>query len=114
MVFLIWSRWGFLTIPIVIGTSIVVGGILQALLAAAGRADLTYLAISAGIFAGAAANWFIGKRMNAAEPRVLIDPATNQQVVLHRLHKLFWIRVEYWSIPVAILGFVPLLAIFGS
>lgn len=112
--FLIWSGWGFLTILIVMVTSIAIGGLLQAILVAVGRPDLTYLAISAGIFAAAAANWMVGKRMNGAPPRVLLDTATNERVVLQRRHKLFWIRMEYWSIPVALMAFVPLLALFGK
>lgn len=114
MIFLFWSGWGVLSIVIVAVTSIVVGAILQTALTAAGRPDLAFLAFSAGIFAAAAANWFIGRRMNSTPPRELLDPATNERVVLHRLHKLFWIRMEYWSVPVALLGFVPLLALFGK
>ena len=114
MIFIFWSGWGVLSIVIVAVTSIVVGAILQTVLTAAGRPDLAFLAFSTGIFAAAAANWFIGRKMNSTPPRELIDPATSERVVLHRLHKLFWIRMEYWSVPVALLGFVPLLALFGK
>jgi hypothetical protein len=41
----------------------------------------------------------------------LLDPATGQRVLLHRLHKLFWIRMECWSVPVALAALVPLLAL---
>ena len=109
----IWSGYGFLTIVIVALTTVAVGGIGQALLKAIGRPDLTYLAISLGILAAAAANWFIGKQMNSTPPRELVDVKTNQRVIFRRLHKLFWIRMEYWSVPVAVLGLVPLLALFG-
>jgi hypothetical protein len=113
MVFIFWRGWGILTILIVAVTAIVVGALLHALLTAAGRPDLAYLAVSLGLFAATAANWFIGRRMNSSEPRELIDTRTNQRVILHRLHTLFWIRMEYWSIPVAICAFIPLLALFG-
>ena len=112
--FLIWSGWGILVVPIVLVTSVVVGGLLQAALTAAGRPDLAFLAFFAGGMAAAAANWFIGKRLNSAPPRELLDPRTNERVLLYRRHKLFWIPMQYWSIPVAIAALVPLLALFGK
>ena len=66
---------------------------------------------SLGLLAAAATNWLIGRRLNGTPPRELVDPTTNQRVLLHRLHKLFWIRMEYWSLPVALAAFVPLLAL---
>jgi membrane protein DedA with SNARE-associated domain len=112
--FLIWSGWGILTIPIVLVAAVVVGGGLQAALTAAGRPDLAFLAFFAGGMAGAAANWVIGRRLNGTPPRELLDPRTHERVLLYRRHKLFWIPMQYWSIPVAIAALVPLLALFGT
>ena len=112
--FLIWTGWGILVIPIVLATSVVVGGALQAALTAAGRPDLAFLAFSVGGFAAAAAVWLIGKRMNSTPPRELLDPRTNERVLLFRRHKLFWIPMQYWAIPVGLAALVPLLALFGK
>jgi lipid-A-disaccharide synthase-like uncharacterized protein len=60
---------GHSVLPIVFVTSLVVGGGLQVLLEAIGRPDLTFLAFSLGLFAAAAANWVIGRRMNGRPPR---------------------------------------------
>jgi len=109
--FIIWSGWGALTILIVAVVSIVVGALLQLILNALGVPQLAFLAFSAGLFAAAAANWVVGKRLNGTPGRELIDPATGERVLLTRRHKLFWIRMEYWSVPVAVMAFVPLLAI---
>ena len=84
---------------------------LQLLFTALGVPQLAFLAFSGGLFAAAAANWLIGKRLNGTPGRELVDPATGERVLLARQHKLFWIRMEYWSIPVAVMAFVPLLAI---
>jgi hypothetical protein len=112
--FLIWSGWGILVIPIVLAASVVVGGALQAALTAAGRPDLAFLTFSAGGLAAAAAVWLIGKRMNGTPPRELLDPATGERVLLYRRHKLFWIPMQYWAIPVGLAALVPLLALFGE
>jgi hypothetical protein len=109
--FIIWSGWGALTILILGGVSIAVGGLLQLIFAALGVPQLAFLAFSAGLFAAAAANWLLGKRLNGKPGRELLDPKTGERVLLRKRHSLFWLRMEYWSIPVAITGFVPLLAI---
>lgn len=109
--FIVWSGWGALTILILGVVSIVVGAMLQLTFIALGVPQMAFLAFSAGLFAAAAANWFVGKRLNGKPGRELLDPATGERVLLTRRHSLFWIRMEYWSIPIAIAGFVPLLAI---
>ncbi|RYI16138.1 MAG: hypothetical protein EON48_10755 [Acetobacteraceae bacterium] len=107
--FVIWSGWGILALPIVVGTAVVVGAILQLILTALGRPDLAFIAFSVGLFAAAAANWIIGRRLNGSAERELIDPKTQQRFVFRRRHKLFWINMEYWSLPVALAALVPLL-----
>ena len=91
--------------------SIAVGALLQGLFVVTGVPQLAFLAFSAGLFAAAAANWFIGRRLNGKPGRLLVDPATGEQVVLRRTHRLFWIKMEYWSVPVAIAALGPLLAL---
>lgn len=103
--FIIWSGWGFLTIPIVGVVSIVVGVIANLAFAATGSPPQSIvMAADLGLFAGAAANWYIGKRLNNVPGRELLDPATGERILLTRRHKLFWIQMQYWSIPVAVLG----------
>ena len=109
--FLVWSGWGIFVLPIVFATSVAVGGFLQLLLTAANRPDLAFLAFSAGLFAAAAVNWLVGRRFNNRPGRELLDPQTQQRVILRRVHRLFWIRMEYWSVPVALAALVPLLAL---
>ena len=90
----IWSGWGILVIPIVVGTAVVVGALGQMSLQAIDHTDLTFLAFSLGLFAAAATKWIVGRRLNGNPPRELLDPATIQRVLLYRSHKLFWIRIE--------------------
>ena len=110
--FLVWSGWGILVLPIVFGTAVAVGALLQWALAAASRPDLAFLAFSAGLFTAAAVNWQIGRRLNSRPGRELLDPKTQQRVVLRRVHRLFWIKMEYWSVPVALAAMIPLLALW--
>jgi hypothetical protein len=110
----IWSGWGFLVVPIVLGTAVVVGGLVQWLLQMAGRPDLAFIAFSIGLFAAAAVNWVVGRRLNGQPPRELLDPKTGERVLLRRRHHLFWIPMQYWSVLVALAALVPLLALRGT
>ena len=107
----IWSGWGIVVIPVVVGTAVTIGALGGLALRALGHPELTFLAISLGLFAAAAANWIVGRRLNGHPPRELIAPATNQRVLLRRRHALFWVPVQYWSVPVALAALVPLLAL---
>jgi len=107
----IWSGWGIVVIPVVVGTAVAVGAVGGLALRALGHPELTFLAISLGLFAAAAANWIVGRRLNGRAPRELIDPTTSERVLLRRRHALFWVPVQYWSVPVALAALVPLLAL---
>lgn len=107
----VWSGWGILVLPVVVGTAVTVGALGGLALRALGHPELVFLAVSLGLFAAAGANWLVGRRLNGTPPCELVDPATNQRVLLHRLHRLFWIRMEYWSLPAVLAAFAPLLAL---
>ena len=109
--FVIWSGWGILVLPIVVGTSVAVGTLIQLTLTAMGHPEFAFLAFSAGLFAAAAVNWMVGRKLNGQPSRELVDPRTQERVILRRRHALFWIPVQYWSVPVALAAFVPLLAL---
>lgn len=57
-------------------------------------------------------SWFMGKRWNSEEGRVIIDKQTGQEMVLKSTHTLFWINVQYWGILFAIFGVIMLAQLF--
>ena len=106
----VWSGLGFLVVPIVFVTSMAVSMLLERLLGAIGHSEWLMVAIALGIFSGAAANWFIGRKLNSKPPRELVDAKTNETVLLYKRHKFFWVPMQYWSFPVAVVGLFVLLA----
>ena len=42
--------------------------------------------------------WIIGKRLNRNNRRRLIDPKTNEEVILKSNHSLFFIKIQYWGL----------------
>ena len=112
--FFVWSGLGFLVVPIVCGTSLLVMLLLDALLGYLGQGNWTVAAMSIAVLAGAALNWVVGRKLNGSPPRALRDMTTGEDVLLYRRHKLFWIPMQYWSIPVAIVALLPLLSMTSS
>ncbi len=105
----IWSGWGILTVLI---TALVYGTVSAAgaaLPGTTGQQGWTDLAFGLGLLAAAAVNWWVGRRLNGGPGRVLTDQATGQTVILRRRHSLFFIPMQWWSVPLAIAGVLVML-----
>ena len=46
--------------------------------------------------------WIIGKSLNRNNRRRLIDPKTNEEVILKSNHSLFFVKVEKWGLILGI------------
>lgn len=54
--------------------------------------------------------WWFGKRLNDLPGKELIDPQTQQKVVLKEKHTIFWIPLHYFAfVIVAFAIFMPFL-----
>lgn len=121
MIIFFWRGLGLLTVPIIALTAAITGGVLGWLLVALTTgvdskndfvASIVFLIATISLIAGAAANWFIGRRLNGGEGRVLVDPKTGEEVVLRSRHDFFFVKMEYWSIPVVLVALFPLFLFF--
>lgn len=95
----VWQGWGILTV-------IITALILVATQAVAGAQYYSahpwvqFL----GLLASGALVGVVGYILNSKPGRTLIDPNTNQAVVLKSSHTLFWIPMQYWSIILVVIG----------
>jgi hypothetical protein len=48
--------------------------------------------------------WWLGRKLNSAPNRELVDPKTGQRVLLRNDHSLFWIPMQWWAIPIVLLA----------
>lgn len=48
--------------------------------------------------------WFLGRRMNADSKRIVIDTETGEEIALDRSHSFFFLKMQYWAIPMLILA----------
>jgi len=64
----------------------------------AGRVDGGILFLSGVVV------WFVGRWLNGRPGRLLVDPETNQQVMLKRRHTIFFVPMEYAAVLWVCLG----------
>lgn len=105
--FLIWQGLGFLgaLIPILVLLAGQIG--LDALLGDGYYTAHTWAA-SLCLTISAALVWLLGSKLNNKPPRELIDPKTQQVVLLKKTHALFWIPLQYFSIALLIIAILML------
>lgn len=98
----IWSGLGILVILIPLFTVLVLQSVSEALFGAGAYRQNGQWLPSLALLASALVVWLLGRRLNGRAARVLVDPATGEQVALRPRHSLFFIRMEYWAAAVAL------------
>lgn len=88
---IVWSGWGFVVALIMT----VWVGVVAAVGYTPRPRYLVAIALGAALAAGL--NYAFARYIDRGGERVLIDPATGQQVVLRRRDSLFFIPVRYWT-----------------
>lgn len=101
----VWTGFGFLAglIPVVVFA-------LTALVMDRGNHTTVDAVIASLVSAGLV--WWIGRKLNTAPGRVLVDPQTNERLVLRRRHSMFWIPMEWWSIACLLVGAGVIVSLF--
>lgn len=59
------------------------------------------LLIAAGVGYGL---WHLDRRLGEDPGRVLVDPATGEQVRLVNKHDFFWLPLGFWGVVLGVLG----------
>lgn len=100
---IIWRGWGILVVLITLAIYMAVI-LLGDSLFDHGYATHAQYYNAAAILLSAIAVWFVGRKLNGGQGRELLDEKTGQRVLLKNSHSLFFIKFEYWAIPLAIIG----------
>lgn len=93
----VWSGFGILVSVIPALTLAAMQLATDALFGAAAYWQHSQWLFSLGLLLSAAAVWLLGRRLNTRGARLLLDPATGEQVTLRPRHSFFFIRMEYWA-----------------
>ena len=91
---IIWNGWGLLALFIP-----AVGIFLGMSISDALYGTNQHPTVIAGmLFLSAVAVWLLGKKVNSAPERVLVDAQTGEEVRLKNKHSLFWIPMQWFVV----------------
>lgn len=108
---IIWNGWGVVVIGI--GFVAVLAGSLVGNVLGLGRETMAIATLGFLVPAGVV-TWFVGKRMNRSTERELVDQATGERVIVNNTHSLFFIRVEWWGLIMAVAGILAVVVLLIS
>ncbi|EJN17416.1 MULTISPECIES: hypothetical protein [unclassified Pseudomonas] len=97
--FLIWQGWGILSVLIPLVGLISFAGLPNG------------MGVGVGLLVAAAANAFIGHKLNNQPGKTYIDPATGGEVVFRKKHTLFFVPMQYMSVLMVIVGLFALITL---
>lgn len=60
------------------------------------------------LMASALVVWWLGKRLANLPGRELIDPQTQEKVILKEKHTIFWIPLHYFAVVLAVIAILIL------
>ena len=93
---IVWSGWGF--VVVVVGFIGLFFGIALF--------HESWWAVASGLLFAAGGNFGLARLLARRSDRVLLDPATQQQVVRRHRDSLFFIPVRFWSAIYLVAGLV--------
>lgn len=107
---IVWQGWGILVVVLAIVPIIVMQLLADGLMGPGGWSRNNSWLLPVALLIAAPLIYFVGKRLNEGQERVLVDPQTGQEVRIRRTHSLFWVRMEYWAAIVAVIAVVAFIA----
>ncbi|WP_109434915.1 hypothetical protein [Aquimarina sp. AU119] len=101
---IVWSGRGFLSVLVLAVILVVFTSILPK-----EQSDYAYII---GLFVAGVFSWFMGKKWNQSDGRIVIDKQTGQEIIIKPNHSLFWIKMQYWGIIFGGIGILMLIKQF--
>lgn len=100
---IIWRGWGILAALIPAAFFILFAVVFGIGAKGTFLASPTLMIPASGV-CSAVVVWWLGRKLNSASTRELVDPKTGQRVLLRNDHSLFWIPMQWWAIPIVLLA----------
>jgi hypothetical protein len=113
---IVWSGWGILVIVFVVAAFLGDVSLVSLVAGAMGHGAPEAPPLIARLVGflpwvgAAAAAWFMGRKVNTKTEKVLIDPETNEPVMLRTGggHSLFFIPMQYWAFILLAVGLLAI------
>lgn len=111
----VWRGWGILTIPLV--GAVIIWGLLGTLWVTETLLLPNWtkpLGFAIAIVGAGAINWIVGRYLNKkGRPRIIHDEKTGRPLTkVGQQHDLFFIKMEYWSVPLFLIAVVFIASAF--
>jgi hypothetical protein len=101
---MIWRGMGILVLVITVVMLVILQGITGVVFGDP-RYSVTHTwVVGAACILSAIAVHFLGRHLNNRAGRIVIEKSTGREFELKKKHDLFFIRMEYWAIPLAVGG----------
>ena len=101
---IVWSGRGFLSVAVLIANFILFISILPE--------EQSDYGLIMSFFITGVFSWFMGKKWNEKEGRIMIDKESGQEILIKPNHSLFWIKMQYWGPIFGLLGIIILVQQF--
>jgi NADH:ubiquinone oxidoreductase subunit 6 (subunit J) len=103
---IIWKGWGILAVLITFAIMLLADVGTGAVFGDTHYYDAHNWPKGAGFLLSGIIVYFVGVYLNSRPGRAMIDKATGREIVLRRVHSLFFIPMEYWGAVLAVAGIV--------
>lgn len=111
---IVWRGWGILVLVLAAVPVALVQLVAGWVMGPDGAARQSDWLAPLGLALSAPLIWWVGRALNRRPARVLVDRETGQEVALRPNHSLFFIRMEYWAVIVALGALVALVVALVS
>lgn len=100
---IIWKGWGILALIIPVAFSVLIGLGLE-YFNGDGFYKNSSVAMPVAFVLAAGFVFWVGHLLAQKTGRVLIDPQSQEKIVLKEQHSMFWIPLRYWGIVLTVIA----------
>lgn len=101
---LIWQGWGIMVVGIVIGCSLMVYALLEAITGSTVYWRSHDWPVGVTLLVAGVLCWATGPFLSQRNAKILLDPQTGKQVVVGESHTFFFMPVHWWGPILGVLG----------
>jgi len=94
---IVWKGWGFLGLVIPLACSLLMQFGVDSYYGDGFYSEASW-PLPLALLLSSVLVFVSGYKLNSNEGRILLDPETNEKVLLKTTHSMFWIPMQYWSV----------------
>ena len=104
---IIWRGWGVLVAVFTFGASLAMELIVESTTRDDAYFQREAWPLALALVVAGVATWLVGRKLNAATARTVIDKATGRELTIDRTHTFFFVPMHYWGVVLLALAALP-------